>query len=100
MRNLRLHWDAKQGWLLDVPFALPAHSLKQVVSWALPRQVSRLRSLPPGEKKDELTRALKLLQAGEVQQNVVGDRGDGKGDLLLFSAPRDPEDRKIISIGK
>jgi hypothetical protein len=99
MRALRLHWSAEDGWMVDVPATLSAPALKRVIAWALPRQVDRYRTLTPGPKRDELKGALERLRAGIVEQRVVGDRGDGKGDMLLFSAPRPAEDRKIISIG-
>lgn len=86
MKNMRLHWDAVEGWLLDVPLYLPNHILANVVRWAYPRQLDRLRSLPPGARQDELKAALPLLRQGKLTQRVVGQRGDGKGDLLIFSS--------------
>jgi len=99
MNNLRLHWDAQEGWLLDVPAALSKPALQRVVEWSIPRQVARFQGLPPGDKKNDLKRAIELLQQGQVRQRLVGARGDGKGDLVMFSAARPPEDRKIISLG-
>lgn len=86
MKNMRLHWDAESGWLLDVPLYLPNHVLAQVIKWAYPRQLNRLRSLPPGDKRDELERVLPLLKDGKLKQRVVGTRGDSKGDLVIFSS--------------
>lgn len=100
MRNLRLHWDAEQGWMLDVPAMLSAPALQRVIDYALPHQVDRYRSLPPGAKKDELKGAIEALIVGKIKQLLVGPRGDGKGDLPLFTAALDPDDRKIISFGK
>lgn len=87
-KNLRLHWDADHGWIVDVPWAMPEEMLRQVARVALPRQLDRWRSLPPGEKKTELKEALVSLQRLEVRQNVVGARGDGKGDIILHSASK------------
>lgn len=87
-KNLRLHWDAQQGWILDVPWLLPAAAVRNAAGLAVKKQIDRWRSLPLGEKKDELKEAIEKLQRGEVQQRVVGPKGDGKGDLLLFSGMR------------
>jgi len=99
MRPFRLHWDAVEGWLLDVPVAQPPHIIQRVIDWSVPKQVDRLRALPPGEKKEELTKAIQLLQAGQLKQRLVGFCGDGKGDLVMFEAQRPHDDRKIISVG-
>lgn len=99
MNALRLRW-IDGSWLLDVPAPLSNLALQRVIEWALPRQVDRFRSLPPGDKKDELKGAIEALQAGRVQQRVVGPRGDGKGDIPLFQAQRPDEARKIISVGR
>lgn len=99
MNNLRLHWDAQEGWLLDVPTALSKPALQRVVEWSIPKQVARFQSLPPGDKKDDLKRAIESLREGKVRQRLVGTRGDGKGDLVMFQANRPQEDRKVISLG-
>lgn len=99
MRNLRLHWDAQAGWYLDVPAALSRPALQRVIDWALPRQIDRWRSLPVGDRRDQLATAIQQLQDGLVEQRLVGSRGDGQGDLVMFQATRPQEDRKIISVG-
>lgn len=83
-KNLRLHYDAERGWLLDVPWLLPTSVVRRVVELAVPKQIDRWRSLPAGEKRDDLKNAIEKLQFFAVQQNVVGTRGDGTGDLVLF----------------
>lgn len=87
-RALRLHWDAEAGWLLDVPWAMPQAMVRGAVDWALPKQIQRYNGLPAGDKRDELKTAIEALRRYEVRQNVVGARGDGKGDLELFQARR------------
>jgi hypothetical protein len=89
VKNIRLHWDAETGWILDVPFLLPKQALKNAVDHAIPKQIDRWRSLPMGPKKDELSMAIKKLQQYQIQQNLVGPRGDGKGDLVLFSGKKE-----------
>lgn len=69
--GLRLHWDAELGWLLDVPVALRADQLGRIAAWALPRQVDRYRALPPGDRKDELGRAIALLRQGTIRQRLL-----------------------------
>lgn len=83
-KNLRLHWDSEIGWILDVPILLPDHVVSSSIKWAIPLQVDRYRSLPIGDKKDELKKAIKLLIQGKVQQRIVGYHGDGKGDLVIY----------------
>lgn len=83
-KHLRLHWDAERGWLLDVKFAVPDAMARAAVDWALPWQIQKYRMLPAGPKRDELRDAIKKLQRYEVRQNVVGARGDGKGEIELF----------------
>jgi hypothetical protein len=99
MRGIRLHWDAEQGWLLDVPFMLSKPMFARAIEWSVPRQVDRLRSLPPNtDKHRELKAAIEELRAGKVCQNVVGARGDGKGDIVSFQAKR-PEGPQPYSFG-
>lgn len=87
-RNIRLHWDAEAGWVLDVPWNLPEDFVQRTARYAVPKQIDRWRSLPLGEKKTELEAAIKLLQAGKITQNIVGARGDGKGDILIHSGTK------------
>lgn len=94
MKNYRLHWDAKEGWVVDTDIALSDFQLKKICDWATPRQVDRWRSLPPGEKKDELGKAIKLLQKGAIRQRVVYDR-DGVATAFKSNASTG----KIISVG-
>lgn len=99
MRGIRLHWDAENGWLLDVPFMLSRPQLAHILDWSLPRQVDRLRSLPPNtDKHRELKAAIELLRQGKVTQNIVGARGDGKGDIVVLNAKR-PEGPQPYSFG-
>ncbi len=88
-KNIRLHWDTEVGWILDVPFLIPKQAVIETVNYALPKQIDRWRSLPMGSKKDELKIAIEKLQKYEVQQNLVGARGDGKGDLVIFSGKKE-----------
>jgi hypothetical protein len=90
----------EEGWILDVPVYLPETALPGVMRWALPRQVDRWRSLPPGDRKDELGGAIALLKAGKITQKIVGARGDGKGDIVVLQAkPPDSRPRHIAVNG-
>lgn len=76
VKNVRLHWDAVDGWLLDVPVVLP--SIPQpAIDWMVKQQIERWRGLPPGEKKDQLAGAIKDLQAGKIRQLLKDHDGDG-----------------------
>ncbi len=96
-KPVRLHWDSERGWIVDVPVAVSSAQLAQIAAWAVPRQIDRWRTLPAGDRKTELERAIKLLQAGKISQRVVGERGDGKGDILAFAARHEPS--KLITVG-
>lgn len=76
-RPMRLHWDAENGWLIDVPTTLTNEQLGRIVKWALPRQIDRWRSLPHGEKREQLAGAIKDLQAGKIHQCLLDTEGDG-----------------------
>jgi len=71
MKNLRLHWDAEAGWVVDVPVHLPQRQVYNLIQYALPRQIDRWRGLPPGERKGELGRAIELLRQGKVKQRLL-----------------------------
>jgi hypothetical protein len=88
-KNIRLHWDAEKGWLLDVPWGVSESMLRRVAEYAVPRQIDRWKSLPPGDKKEDLKLAIQKLQRFEIKQNIVGPRGDGLGDLVLFSGSKE-----------
>lgn len=84
-KNVRLHWDSENGWILDVPWVLPDDFLRRVVRYSLPKQKDRWMSLPAGDKRDDLGLAIRNLERFEVRQNVVGSQGNGTGDLVVFS---------------
>lgn len=76
-RNVRLHWDAVIGWIVDVPVTLSPQQLARIAQWALPKQRDRYCSLPPGVRRDELARAITLLERGEIRQRLIDHDGDG-----------------------
>ena len=94
MRNYRLHWDAELGWILDVDVLLSARQIDGVCHWAIPHQIKRWIALPLGAKKDELHRAIKLLEQRRVLQRLVHD---ANGEASIFKATQGTG--KIISIG-
>lgn len=100
MRNTRIYWRAEPGvWYFDVQAGLPQSVAVRVASFYVPKLVEKFRTLPPGDKKEDLKRAIEALQSGKVVQRIVGSRGDSRGDLTLFEAPRPHDQRKVISIG-
>jgi hypothetical protein len=74
---LRLYWDAVEGWVLDVPVPLTQAQLARIARWAVPRQVARWRSLPHGDRREQLGRAISALERGELRQRLVDHDGDG-----------------------
>jgi hypothetical protein len=87
-KNLRLHYDAEHGWLLDVPWLLSDAMAQRAVDWALKMQIDRWRAHPPGDLRNDLEGGIKKLQDGQYRQHVVGPTGDGKGDLVIFSGTK------------
>lgn len=72
---LRLHWDAVNGWMVDVPTPLTERQLQGIIDWSVPKQIDRWRSLPVGDKKDQLELAIKDLMAGKLNQRVLDEHG-------------------------
>ena len=99
MKNSRLYWDAENGWLLDVPVAYDQRAMFNIAQWAIPRQVERWRCLPPSEKKEQLANAIRQLEKGLIRQRVVGYRGNGEGDIVLFNSEKEKSDRLILDLG-
>lgn len=85
---LRLHYHPDHGWLLDVPMGYPAELAQRAIDWALKIQRDRWRSAPHGERREDIGRGIRELEAGKWSQHVVGARGDGSGDILLFSGTK------------
>lgn len=90
----RLHWDSTNGWVLDVPTAITNEQLHRVARWAAPRQIERWRSLPPGDRKDELARAIELLKQGKIAQRLIDD--DGDGIMIPFASTEPATTRRYI----
>lgn len=86
-RYLRLHWDANEGWILDVPFPLTRKMLEHVAKWAFKVQLDRWRALPHGDRRDELGRALHLLKEGKIKQRIIDDDNDGVFVLYRHDLP-------------
>lgn len=77
MEPLKLHWEGRQiGWVLDTITLLSDHHIKYVIEKTVPIQKQRWRSLRPGDEKNELEYAIKLLEAGKIQQWII-PMGDG-----------------------
>ena len=69
MQPLRLHWEGKElGWVLDTDIHISDGHLRFVLEKSIPIQIERWRGLPPGDIKDDLEYAIKLLQNGNVKQ--------------------------------
>lgn len=75
--NLRLHWDAEMGWIIDVPFTLTLQAVQRICEYAIPKQQNRMLSLSPGDKKEELRVAIELLKRFHVTQRLIDHDGDG-----------------------
>ncbi|HEV8642073.1 MAG TPA: hypothetical protein VGV13_13315 [Methylomirabilota bacterium] len=95
-RGFRLHWDAEHGWLLDVPVTLGREQLRRIAAWALPKQIDRYRSLPPGDRKDDLGRAIERLGRSEIRQRLVDHDGDGVA-IPFASTERVNPERRIFA---
>lgn len=90
----RLHWDHARGWIIDVPTAVTSQQLVRIAQWALPRQIERWRSLPPGARKDELEGAIALLRQGRIAQRLIDHDGDGVS--IPFAATEPTTTRRYV----
>ena len=109
MKDLRVHWKADIGWIIDVPILYPEFVTNRVAEKMLKIQLDRWRTLIPGEVKDECLRTIEDLNPiaadqlrkdngililrpnipkRRIQQRIVGQRGDCKGDMVAFQAGR------------
>lgn len=90
-RTQPLRWNRERNrWYLCVPVAVSAPMLQRMVDWAVPRLVDKWRGLPSGDKKLDLEMAIKRLRDDlAIDQHVVGTRGDGNGDIVLFQGKSD-----------
>jgi len=94
----RFYWRADPGvWFFDVPMGLPSSVVRKLAADNVPKLIEKFRTLPPGDRKDDLKKAIEALSSFKIVQRIVGARGNSKGDLKLFEAPRPHEARKIIS---
>jgi hypothetical protein len=82
-----MHWDEKDGWMLDVPFALSPVQVKACVDYTLKMQADRILCMMPGDRKEQASRALQVLRAGGtgvVRQRIIASTDES----VLYEAPR------------
>ncbi len=93
MKPLTAHYDTTDDqWVIDVPFALPGAAIVAAMKYVASVNRDRLRTLPPGDRKDFTARGLAALSAKRWVQRIAK-----KGDHLIFAAPYTPS--KTISLG-
>lgn len=83
----RMHWDEKDGWTLDVQFALSPAQIQACVDYTLKVQADRVLCMMPGDRKEHASRALQALRAGgiaAVRQRVIASTEE----TVLYEAPR------------
>ena len=75
MKNVRMHYDIIDGWILDVEFTLNPIEVEKIIDYTLFKQSDRLKSMISGARRDECKIALDLLRVGRsnvVKQNFIG----------------------------
>lgn len=75
MKNVRMHYDIIDGWILDVEFTLNPIEIEKIIDYTLFKQSDRLKSMISGARRDECKIALDLLRVGRskvVKQNFIG----------------------------
>lgn len=81
MKTTSIRWSRdRDEWIVESPVQIPALALARLVTWARKPQIDRWRSLPPGDRKDDLKHAIDRLDAGAVVVVVVGR------ELVAFQA--------------
>lgn len=80
--KIRVWYSEEHGWLADVVQALPETMLRGVVTRVLTTQQHRLRSLFPGDRRDECVRTIERLKREGVRQRVLASR-DG---IMAFAS--------------
>ena len=89
-------WDgAEQTWYYAVPFTMPQKMIQPAIDYVLKVSEQRLRSLPPGDAKGDLSMAIDALKLGKVLQWVM--KGPGGAMTVFKSTPR--IGNRIISLG-
>lgn len=69
---LRVYFNEKLGWCVDVPAPLSSQMVKAATDWAYKMNLDRWKGMMPGDRKDRLGAALPALRAGRVHQVVKG----------------------------
>lgn len=67
----RVHWDAALGWVVDSRFALNRLQLQACVDFTRKYQTERIRSMPPGDRKDQAKKALATLSVETLKLNLL-----------------------------
>lgn len=92
-KNVEARYDGNLDmWYFDVPFAVSSKMMRGVRDFVLRVNVDRARSLPPGDRKDFVTRGIEALKKNRIKQRIAK-----KGEHVLFQATEGTG--KIYSIG-
>lgn len=67
----RVIFDAATGWRILTTFALSQAQVAACVAHARAVQGKRARQLSPGDHRDHIIRALAVLDAGTIQQEIL-----------------------------
>lgn len=80
-------WDVETGvWYYAVPFTMPQRMIQPAIDFVLKVSEQRLKSLPPGDARGDLSMAIDALRLGKVLQWVM--KGPGGSMTVFKSTPR------------
>lgn len=93
--KIRVWYSDEHGWIADVVQALSHSMLRGVAAHVLTVQQKRLRSLLPGDRRDECLRTIARLQREGVRQRVLASR-DG---IVAFASTEAIGDKSFHFFG-
>jgi len=79
----RVHWDAETGWVIDTNFSLSFGMLKSCVEYTRKVQTDRLRTMPLGDRRDQMELAPPQLSALTIRINLL-PKSDIEPERVLF----------------
>ena len=92
-RDFRVWWaGTERGWIIDTEFGLSRPTMQRIADYTTTIQKQRLVGLLPGAKRDECVETITALEAGRIQQNIVGI-----GDHVVYDAYKSDEKKVIIT---
>lgn len=96
-----IKWTPESGWVAIVTATLPAGAVVKAMEYALGVYTQRLRGVPMGERRDQMTRAVARLRT-MVERREACDQiihAGPRNEVALFKGDAGFTSNKLISIG-